>query len=222
MGIDAAFRLPFLEAIAFFRGKVNIPTEHWDDLWQGQHAKGFMVAGAIKEDLLTDLRNLVDRAISEGITLEEFRKGFAEAVVKHGWSYNGGFGWRSKIIYRTNVRTAYMAGRWKQLTDPGLLKLKPYLKYRHGDSRVPRPQHLAWDGLILAAEDPWWQTHYPPNGWGCKCKVFAAGPRELERVGKTAPDAAPASPIDPRTGAPVGIDKGWAYNVGQAWEETGA
>ncbi len=33
MSINAAFRLPFLEAIAFFRGKTNIPTEHWDDLW---------------------------------------------------------------------------------------------------------------------------------------------------------------------------------------------
>jgi len=223
MSINAAFRLPFLEAIAFFRGKTNIPTERWDDLWQEQHAKGFMVAGAIEEDLLTDMRSLVDRAIDEGITLEEFRKGFAETVTKHGWSYNGSFGWRSKIIYQTNVRTAYMAGRWKQLTDPELLELKPYLQYRHGDSRVPRQQHLAWDGLILPADDPWWQTHYPPNGWGCKCKVFAAGPRELERAGKSDPDTAPASPLDPKTGAPVGIGKGWAYNVGQAaWDETGA
>jgi hypothetical protein len=36
-------------------------------------------------------------------------------------------------------------------------------------------------------------------------------------MGKTGPDQAPDSPIDPETGAPVGIDKGWDYNVGAAY-----
>ncbi|MCF6267624.1 MAG: hypothetical protein L3J57_13925, partial [Desulfuromusa sp.] len=92
----------------------------------------------------------------------------------------------------------------------------PYLEYRHGDSLQPRPLHLAWDGLVLPADDPWWQTHYPPNGWGCKCKVFSASQRDLERAGKSVPDTAPTIEIDPKTEAPLGIDKGWAYNVGQA------
>jgi hypothetical protein len=109
-----------------------------------------------------------------------------------------------------------MAGRWRQMTDPEVLAQRPYLLYRHGDSRVPRPHHLAWDGLMLAANDPWWKTHYPPNGWGCKCRVFSVGPRDLDRMGKSGPDRAPESPIDPETGAPVGIDRGWDYNVGEA------
>ncbi|WP_321367605.1 PBECR2 nuclease fold domain-containing protein [uncultured Desulfuromusa sp.] len=170
----------------------------------------------MRDDLLTDFRSAVDKAISEGTTLETFRKDFDIIVAKHGWSYNGGRNWRSNVIYSTNIRTAYMAGRWKQLTDPELLKLRPYLEYRHGDSLHPRLPHLAWDGTILPADDPWWQTHYTPNGWGCKCKVFSVSERDLERMGKTGPDKAPAIEIDSKTGAPVGIDKGWDYNVGQA------
>lgn len=211
-----ALKKPFAEAVEYFRAKLNIPTARWDDIWKGQHAKAFTIAGAMRDDLLNDFRTAVDKAISQGTTLEEFRKDFDAIVKKYGWSYNGGRNWRSEVIYKTNIRTAYMAGRWNQLTDPDLLKLKPYLLYRHGDSRQPRLHHLAWDGLVLEADDPWWKTHYPPNGWGCKCKVFAVGQRDLERLDKTGADKAPAIETDPVTDAPIGIDKGWDYNVGQA------
>ena len=135
--------------IAFFRQKINLPTATWTDIWQAMHTKAFVVAGAIKADLIQDLRDAVDRAISEGTTLEEFRKAFDDTVARHGWSYKGGRNWRSRLIFETNIRTAYAEGRWQQMTDPELLKVRPYLLYRHGDSRHPRPHHLAWDGLVL-------------------------------------------------------------------------
>jgi len=158
---------PFDEAISFFKGKVNMPSEHWYDLWQGMHARGFMVAGAMKSDLLVGLRSAVDKAISQGTTLETFRKDFDKLVEKHGWFYKGGRNWRTKVIYDTNLRSAYNAGRWQQMTDPDVTVLRPFLQYRHGGSVNPRHQHLAWDGLVLRHDDPWWNTHYPQNGWGC-------------------------------------------------------
>jgi len=175
-----------------------------------------MVAGAYKDDLLADFREAVDKAITQGTTLEDFRKDVDRIVATHGWDYNGGRNWRSRVIYETNVRQAYNAGRWKQMTDPETMQILPYLQYRHGDSRRPRPQHLAWDGITLPAEDPWWQTHYPQNGWGCKCKVFAVSERRMEKARAKGKAQAPPSPIDPKTGAPVGIDKGFDYNVGTA------
>jgi uncharacterized protein with gpF-like domain len=217
MTIEAVFNLPFDEQIAFFRKKLNVPTQKWDDLWKDQHAKGFMIAGAYKADLLTDFRDAVDKAIADGATLEDFRKGFDSIVEKHGWSYKGGRDWRTAVIYNTNVRQAYNAGRWEQLQDPDVKRFYGYLIYRHGDSRVPRPMHLSWNGVTLPADDPWWKTHMPQNGWGCKCKVFAATREEWEAAG--AKGSAPDSPIDPKTGEPIGIDKGFGYNVGQAYME---
>jgi len=219
---------PFEEAIAFFRQKLNLPTRTWTDLWQAEHTKAFVVAGATKADLLNDLRLAVDKGIAQGITLAAFRKAFDETVAKNGWSYKGGRNWRTKVIFETNIRTAYAAGRWQQMTDPELLKLRPYLLYRHGDSRNPRPQHLSWDGLVLPADDPWWKTHYPPNGWGCKCRVFSISQRELKAMGKSGPDRAPDDGTyvwtDKNTGvtvtAPNGIDPGWAYNVGEKTDWT--
>lgn len=222
------FGLSFKKQESFFKGKLNIPTRKWDDLIKDQHAKGFMVAGAYKADVLSDFRDAVDKAITKGTTLEEFRKDFDNIVKTHGWSYNGSRNWRSEIIYSTNIRSSYAAGRWAQLTDPEQLQVMPYLVYKHGDSRNPRPQHLAWDGTILPADDPWWDTHYVPNGWGCKCKIYGATRSEYEKAKSAGKGEPPASPIDPKTGAPVGIDKGWDYNVGKAafgksWiPETGA
>ncbi|MEW6670218.1 MAG: phage minor head protein [Thermodesulfobacteriota bacterium] len=208
--------MPFSEQEAFFRQKLNIPTRKWTDLWHAQHAKGFMVAGAYKAELLSDLREAVQKIIDDGATLDDFRRDFDGIVSRHGWSYKGGRNWRTAVIYNTNVRQSYNAGRWRQLTDPDVEKQFGYLVYRHGDSRVPRPEHLAWDGTTLPADDPWWETHYPANGWGCTCKVFAATKEEQAAAVKRGKGTAPASPIDPRTGEPEGIDKGFGYNVGKA------
>lgn len=215
-------RVPFREAIAYFRQKINLPTRSWTDLWQGMHARAFVIAGAMREELIADLRHAVDRAISEGISLSEFRRQFDEIVARYGWQYRGGRDWRTRVIYDTNLRTAYAAGRYRQLTDPELLRLRPYWQYRHGGSAQPRPEHLSWDGLVLRADDPWWRTHYPPNGWGCSCYVRPLDEEGLRALGKTGPDQAPPVRYVTRTvqgrriHVPEGIDPGWDYNVGEA------
>jgi hypothetical protein len=208
--------LPFDTAERFFRDKVNIPTKCWDDLKKGEHARGFMIAGAQRDDLLCDFHGALRKAIEQGTTLEEFRRDFDGIVGRHGWSYKGGRGWRTRVIYDTNLRASYMAGRYQQMTDPDVLAYRPNWRYRHGDSRRPRREHLAWNGMVLRHDDPFWSTHYPPNGWGCKCSVEPLSDRDLGRMGKSGPDTAPPSVIDPQTGAPVGIDKGWDYNIGEA------
>lgn len=215
--------LPFREAIAYFQGKVNLPTETWRDLWSGMHVRAFTVAGATREDMLVDLRAAVDRAVTQGTTIGEFRKAFDEIVARYGWDFNGGRDWRTRVIYDTNIRTAYQAGRYAQMK--AIAGRRPYWRYRHNPAvRVPREEHLGWDGLILRHDNPWWKTHYPPNGWGCRCYVESLSERDLARLGKDGPDEAPDDGAyewtNPDTGevleVPRGIDPGWDYNVGEA------
>lgn len=226
MTTDAqAIALPFDEAIAFFRQKTNIPTKRWTDVWKEAHSRGFMVAGAASEALLTDFRASIDKALAQGTTLAEFRADFDAIVQRHGWEYHGTPGWRSRVIYETNLSTAYSAGRYAQMTDPDVLAAYPYWQYVHSGSRHPRLMHLGWDGLTLRADDPFWATHYPPNGWHCGCRVRPVSERGLGRLGKSGPDQAPPlrtrTWVDKVTGeshqVPVGIDPGFDYNPGQAW-----
>lgn len=217
--------LPFAEQLAFFRGKVNLPTNAWNDIEADAHDHAFVVAGATKMDVLEDFRTAVDRAISEGRTLGDFRKDFDNIVARHGWSYKGLPGWRAKVIYETNVRQTYNAGREAQFADPEFRRRMPYLQYRHSGAERFRPLHKSWDGKVLRADDPWWDTHSPMNGYGCKCKKFAIGPDELRLLGKDGPDATPNDGTyeytDRDTGEvtelPMGVDPGFQHRPGAAW-----
>jgi hypothetical protein len=219
--LRASFGKPFKYQVAAYRLRLAQlqGTVKWDDIWQAQHDRAFMVAGALKADLLADLALAVDKAVSEGTTLETFRKDFRAIVEKNGWhgwtgeGTKGGEAWRTRVIYRTNLSTSYAAGRMAQLID----EKYPFFVYRHGNALEPRLQHLAWDGLILAADHPFWASHAPPNGWGCTCRVTGARSiASAHRVGgkESLKLADGWQDKNPKTGAPDGIDKGWAYAPG--------
>jgi phage gp29-like protein len=202
-------------AAQFFMRKLNVPTARWNDLWQGEHARAFTVAGAMRDDLLADIRALVDEAINGRITYDEFHDGFLESAARRGWTGWTGDeskarrAWRTRVVYQTNLSTAHAAGRYAQMTEPETLAQLPYWQYRHNTVNNPRAEHKAWDGLVLRADDPWWKTHYPPNGWMCRCDVRPVSDRMLRRMGKSGPDQAPGpGPGDP--------PPEWAYNVGAA------
>ena len=231
---------PFAEQLAFFRrkGKHLVPTKRWDDLQHEQHDFGFMVAGATKAELLADLHREIQDAIEKGTTLDEFTERLPEIAKKHGWTgWRGeksaaGVAWRARVIYETNLRQSYNAGRYRQLVAGA--SRRPFWEYRHSPHvTMPRKLHQSWDGKVLRWDDPWWDTHFPQNGWGCRCSVFGLNDRDLKRRGKSGPDEAPddgdpvrheIERVDRETGevttkvsyAPPGIDPGFAYTPGKA------
>lgn len=223
----AALDQPFDEAVRYFCDRARVPTKHWTDVWQTAHARSFMVAGATSEALLKDFHEAVAKGIAQGTTLADFRTDFDAIVRKHGWQHTGEAGWRARVIYETNLNTAYAAGRWAQQTDPDVLEAYPYLQYLHSGSAHPRLQHQAWDGLTLPATSSFWDAHYPPNGWHCGCRARSVSRDGLKRQGKRAPDKAPPSVLrdwrNPHTGevhrVPEGIDPGFAWNPGKAWQQ---
>lgn len=225
-------QLPFQAAIDFFRGKIRLPSSGWTDIWQEQHSHAFVVAGAAQDALVEDLYNAVRKAQESGSGYAAFRADFEAISGKYGWAYKGSPGWRSKVTYSTNITQAYNAGRWQQMQ--AVKYLRPFWVYRHTPNEHPRLAHLAWDGMILPADDPWFDTHFPQNGWGCKCKVHSLSRSEAESLwsskGMSGPDTAPpmdweekvvgAQGSQPRTvRVPRGIDPGFAYNPGRAWLE---
>jgi len=220
----SAFATDPVEAIDFLRNKVDVPTATWTDLWEAEHSVAFTVAGAMSDDIVKDFHDAVDKAIANGETIEAFRKDFDEIVDRYGWSYNGSRNWRSRVIYDTNMNTAYAAGRWEQIQR--VKNVRPYLRYVHLEGQLhPRPEHEAWDGTILPVDDDWWLTHYPPNGWFCHCTVQSLSEDDLARYGWEVSDQAPDSPMVEATAntsdggtravrVPRGIDPGFAYRPG--------
>lgn len=212
-----SYHQPFAEQLAFFKQKLNLPSERWDDIRHEEHDRSFIVAGAKAADLLSDLNAAVSKAIASGTGLDAFRKDFKSLVAKNGWTGWTGEGskqgeaWRTKVIYQTNLATSYAAGRYQQLTDPDLQSVLPYWQYKHADGVMyPRPLHVGWDGLTLPTDHPFWQTHFAPNGWGCHCRIIAVPKSDyLTAVanGKGPADAPAADDL-------AGIDSGFAYTPG--------
>lgn len=221
------FGRPFAEQVAAWRLRLSElrPTQTWTDVEPQFHDRGFMVSGATKVELLADIARAIDKAEQEGRGLEEFRKDFRATVARNGWPGKAGMGtpggeaWRTRVIYKTNMATTYAAGRRAQLIEGNFA----FWIYHHGGSLEPRIIHLGWDGIALPPDHAFWDTHSPPNGWGCSCYVSGA----RTRAGVLRMGGDPDKPLpegwqtpDPRTGAPGGIDKGWAYAPGATVSET--
>jgi len=215
-------KLPFTEASDFLRQKVRLPTQSWRDIQRGMHSQAFVIAGAMKTELLEDMQSAVLKGIEQGTTLQQFKKDFNGIVKKHGWTFKQDPGWRAGVIYNTNMRTAFAAGAEAQMQRTK--SRRPYARYIAGLSAEPRAEHLTWHGTILPLDHPWWSTHTPPNDWGCKCKKVSVSQRELDRDGlevlKNAPDNGSRQVTDPITGKKQSLENGlglsWDYNPGQA------
>lgn len=226
------------EAIRWFRQKGLAPRFDWRDLYAAQHAKAFTVAKATQLDVLADLYQGVSDAIAKGHSLGEFKKTLRPLLQQKGWwgeeemadpttgeirTVQLGSARRLQIIYDTNLRTAHAAAQWDRIKRTS--QTRPWLRYVaiEKDGRT-RQAHLNWHNTILPFDHPWWKTHYPPNGWGCRCKVLQLSDRDLQRYGFTPSKDAPETRYkvwkDDRNGitrkVPVGIDPGFDYNVGEA------
>jgi hypothetical protein len=155
--------------------------------------------------------------MEKGQSFESFKKNIKPVLQQKGWwgkkettdpltgeTVNAQLG-SDRRIYRVNMRSAYQKGQYERTMASDL---HPYLMYRIGSSVHHREEHVSWDGLILPKDDPWWDSHFPPNGWGCKCYTRAiteARKKQYEENGiPTAPrlDGSGGGNVPAKTQAP--------------------
>lgn len=232
------FNVQFKEQVDYFRRKASLTAGEFDALARGSHDRAFTIAGAHSKAMVEDLRRAVDREVAGPIDPRRFKREFDAIAAKHGWVVGDGSkkakAWRARVILDTNLRTSYMAGRRRQMIEGAKRGLRTLWQYRHAELREPlRPRklHKSWDGLVLPWDDPWWKTHFPPNGFFCTCGVRPLSKREAEaeqaKRGKSGVDPSPPldlrSVYDPRTKSnvlvPNGIDPGWDHAPGEDGDE---
>lgn len=218
-------------AIAYLRQKAGQIGFDYRQVWHG-------ITGTKSPELelLVDLFVIANEALALDPfqQLVTFSDHVAPSLVKRGWSNpkkstDPGTGASVlprfagpaclKAIYDANLRIVHAEDRWQRIqAAKGAL---PYLLYDHTPSAWQRPEHAAWDGLVLPVDDPWWLRHYPPRAWGCRCRVIQLGDRQLERLGKGI-DQAPAETYtgytNPRTAElqklPIGVDPAFSFAPG--------
>ena len=68
--------------------------------------------------------------------------------------------------------------------DPDVKLAIPALRYTAVGDGDTRPNHEAADGVILAVDNPAWNTMRPPFGYNCRCQLDLMSRPELRRMGR--------------------------------------
>lgn len=252
--LKALFDKPPKEVVEYFEAKIaRGPKQHWDwsDTLRHSHDRAFTVSKATSLDLVKEVKAALQESISQGLPYQQFAKTIIPKLKARGWwgkgeQTNKATGESAQVdighrrlrqIYNVNMRTAYDAGKHARMMEHA--ELTPYWRYR---SLAPGPNrreaHQRLNNLVFRYDDPFWATHKPSNGWGCKCDVEALDKRMVERIYKRPVDEVvkKSSPDDFATktvriqnkditvvgykagGTIVYPDAGWDYSPGDyAW-----
>lgn len=224
--LKTAFNLPPQKAVEYFKSKGYRISFDCDEMKREAHTKAFTVSGVTKIDMLVDIRNAISDAKEKGKSLESFKKDFIPLLQKKGWhgrkvisrpdgskkEVDLSAPWRIKTIYNTNLNTAYQAGIYKDLKDN--TDVMPYWRYVAVMDGRTRDAHRQLNDKIIAANDPFWDRYFPPNGWGCRCTVIGVTKRQADREkSNLAKGNVLSREISPH------VPDGWDYNPGQSfWE----
>jgi SPP1 gp7 family putative phage head morphogenesis protein len=248
--LQARLDLPPATAIAYLRGKGLLLTWNWFDAWQGAHTGAFTVAKVTTQDVLQTIRDAVQRAIEDGQTFEQFQRDLTPLLQEMGWwgkqeqldastgevtTVQLGSAARLRTIFQTNAQTTYMVGRYQAQVENA--SDRPFWQYVAVMDGRTRPAHAALHGRIWRFDDAAWRVIYPPNGWGCRCRVRALTADQVkgQRIENGA-DATTEHEVtigkDGQKATVQGVrftdaagrnrvfwpDPGWDYNPGQSYQ----
>lgn len=189
----------------------------YDEIMHDAHKKAFTVAKMMNLDLLKDTQASLTKAFKEGVGFDEWKKSVKPMLAKKGWLgnikvkdpktgeekeiYVGNR--RLRTIFNTNMRTAYAKARY----ESQMQSLGEYFRYTAVLDGRTREAHRKLHGKTLPKTDKFWDTNYPPNGWGCRCKVQVLTEAECVARGIV--------PLADGSFLPQAAEKDFRYNPGK-------
>lgn len=204
-------------AIEFWKQRAKLTDEEAKALGEGAKRRAFYVTGLARRDLVQLVSDGIEEALKNGETLADFKKRIAAAIQTQGWH-----DYRVENIFRTNMQTAYSAGRYKKMQ--AVKASRPYWQYIAVMDKRVRPSHAILHEKVYPADHEFWASHYPPNGFRCRCGVRTLSARQVKKQGLTVEKEMPQPGVwtDPKTGYEYfvhfpGADKGFRSNPGKDW-----
>lgn len=192
----------FEEAVRAFRARVPMLDDDFYDLVESARSKAFTVAAVTQLDIVHDVWRALDKAIADGTSFEDFKREVGAKLTSEWGRENPA---RLETIFRTNVQAAYGAGRVTQLRSPAVLKRRPFWRFSAILDARTSPICSPLAGLVLPADDPFWNTHQPPLHFNCRSTLIALTRGQAEDFGVD----------DPPPNAPAQDGFG---NVSEDWE----
>lgn len=166
---------PNQDAIDFLKNKAPVARKVFDRMLPEVRSRAFAVAGIDDASTLQRVRDrLAD--LPSGGNWNDIRNDIAADIDLTDDAAQR----KAENLLRIHGFQAYAVSRHQAQFDPD--NLATYLKYvTCHDDRV-RPEHAALDGIILPRSDPFWNTHYPPWDWGCRCLAVEMMAEEVDGI----------------------------------------
>jgi SPP1 gp7 family putative phage head morphogenesis protein len=191
--------LTFDEAVAWAKEREAVlPDDYYSSRLGIARAQAFSVAGLASIDQLEAVKTALDNYLIQGKPFGNFVNDVKDGIIPIDLPKS-----RLDNIFRTNIQGAYNAGRYAAQQD--FKDSRPYLMYDAINDSRTRPSHRAMDNIIKPIDDPFWDTHYPPNGYRCRCHVRSLSVEQAEKKGGSTLNV-------PANAKP---DAGWDYNGGK-------
>ncbi len=165
--LQMGFEVPPREAIAYFRGKKVVTPKQFNALVSEARGAAFTVGGIYKGDVLEAVKEEIARALEAGTPQREVVNRFRAILDGAGHPQLGTR--HLETVWRTNCQVAYGTGRRHALEE--VKADLPLWRYNAVMDDRTRPEHAALDGIIFPADHPFWDDHFPPWGFACRCNV---------------------------------------------------
>jgi len=165
------------EVVDYLKSQGIKVSSSWKEQLEIIRQHCFTVSKVFAADVLQAILDALVKAIENGTSFKDFKENLSKTLAEKGFSHVNGSSWRLDTIYRTNLQSSYMAGRYYNIM--ALQDEFPYWQYIAVMDIRTRPQHAAAHGKIVRADDPFWQKAYPPNGYNCRCRVRALSEEEV-------------------------------------------
>ncbi len=184
MGLDSSVRkeefaeltaedienLPYAEAVEYLKKRDVIKKVDYDKLSDKMRFRAFTASRINDGKLLERLNTEMLSNVRDGKGLKDFLSLTKTDILdKIGMGPNQGWYWET--VYRTNVQTAYNAGRAMGFAEDKPLALELVIIDDLRTSDICR--QYAGKRFILPYDHPFWQTHWPPFHFNCRTTVRA-------------------------------------------------
>lgn len=167
--LDLRFDVPPEEAIDYFRRKKIVTKKEFDKLSRQAKAGAFYVSEIYQRDILTAFHQEITDALESGKTSKYVVKQFKDILDGAGHKELGNF--HLETIARSNMMTAYGVGRRRAMEETA--DLLPFWQRSAVMDDRTRPKHRALDGVVFPADHEFWDTHFCPDDFNCRCVITA-------------------------------------------------
>jgi len=171
------FDIPYDEAIKYIQEKYPILYDDLDEITDEVTQKYFWVKESTSLELTKKIQKSLLTLLKNGGTFKEWKENYDANFKSMGLESTGSY---TETIYRTNLQSGYAAGRYQQ--QDSQKELFPYWQYVSIMDDVTTDICSELNGKTYKANDPIWNSIYPPNHYNERSSVIALNNEDVTEM----------------------------------------